>query len=136
MGVSKRIPEIPSWLILGKTWMVLAHQKVPKELMPLHSKMYPDLQFDKIALRTQEPTEFMAAIFYAFKPQRVEMPVWKGDLSDAEIQKLEEQGITPVLLDKTPESIKKHKHAKNMQNNINKYLKPNLKKKLEGGDEE
>lgn len=109
-GVSKRIPEIPSWLILGETWIFLAHQKVPKESTSSHSKMFPDMKFNN--LRTQEPTEFMAAIFYGFKPQRVEMPMWKGSLTDEQISDLKKKGITAVFLDRSPENLKRHKAAR------------------------
>lgn len=60
----------------------------------------------------KEP-ETMKAIFYAFKPQRIEMPVWKDEISTEEILLLEKKGITPVLLDPTPENRKKHGRAKN-----------------------
>jgi hypothetical protein len=112
MGVSKRIPEIPSWLKLGETWVFLAHQKVPKVSLE-------ELKTDGMHLK--EP-EYMSAIFYGFKPQRIEMPVWKGDLTDAELLKLEEKGITPVLLDPTPENKKKHKTAQAIAKHLDRYL--------------
>jgi hypothetical protein len=133
MGVSKRIPEIPSWLKLGETWILLAHQKVPKEETQFYSKRFPDLKFNR--LRTKEPTEFKKAIFYGFKPDRVEMPVWKGDLSAAEMLKLEERGITPVFLEKSPQNLKRHKHAKNMEKNLKRFLKLTLKEHSEEEDE-
>ncbi len=112
MGVSKRIPEIPSWLKLNETWILLAHLKVPKLSLE---------EMKANELHSREP-EYHRAIFYAFKPQRVEMPVWKGDLTDEQIRKLEEKGITPVLLEPTPESTKKHKFAKGGGRILDKYL--------------
>lgn len=112
MGISKRIPEIPSWLILGETWVFLAHNEVPK------------LSLEEIKgnqLLTKEP-KTSRAIFYGFKPQRLEMPVWKGQLSNREILALEKKGITPVFLEPTPENKKKHKHAKEWANRIFRYL--------------
>jgi len=104
MGVSKRIPELPSWLKLGETWIFLAHMKTPKQETLEEMKQN--------GLHMTEQTETAPAIFYGFKPQRCEMPVWKEDISAEEILKLESQGITPVLLDKTPENMKKHKYGK------------------------
>jgi len=111
-GVSKRIPEIPSWLELGKTWVFLAHNQTPNVSLA---------ELQKNGLQMKEP-ECMKAIFYGFKPQRIEMPMWKGDLLDADIQKLEEKGITPVLLDKSPETLKRHKAAQNLAKHLLKYL--------------
>jgi len=112
MGVSKRIPDIPSWLKLNETWILLAHQKVPNvSLEELKSN----------GLHTKEP-EYIQAVFYAFKPSRVEMPVWKGDLTTQQILKLEEQGITPIFLDPTPENKKKHGVAKDWGKNLEKFL--------------
>lgn len=112
MGISKRIPEIPSWLKLNNTWILLAHLEVPKVSLK---------ELQAHSLHSREP-EFHRAIFYAFKPQRVEMPVWKGDLTDDQIRQLEEKGITPVLLDHTAENIKKHKIAKGWGSRLDRYL--------------
>lgn len=112
MGISKRIPEIPSWLILGETWIFLAHNEVP------------NISLEQIAgngFLEKEPKK-TRAIFYGFKPQRIEMPAWKGQLSDREILALEKKGITPIMLDPTPENKKKHKHAKEWANRISRYL--------------
>ena len=111
-GVSKRIPEIPSWLKLGETWVFLTHNQTPNVSLA---------ELKKNGLQIKEP-EYMKAIFYGFKPQRIEMPMWKGDLLDADIQKLEEKGITPVLLDKTPENKQIHKAAQNVAKHLLKYL--------------
>jgi hypothetical protein len=113
LGVSKRIPEIPSWLKLGETWIFLAHLKTPNVCLAL---------LKDNGLHMKEP-EMIPAIFYGFKPQRVEMPTWKGDLTDAEIVKLEHKGITPILLERTPESIKNHKDAKAKGDRLEKYLR-------------
>jgi hypothetical protein len=102
MGVSKRIPEIPAWLKLRETWILLAHQKVPKVTLE-------DLK--KNELHTKEP-EYIQAVFYAFQPQRVELVCWKGQLSNDQILKLEKKGITPVFLEYSPENRKRNKNAK------------------------
>ena len=101
--MSKRIPEIPNWLILGETWILLAHNEVPKiSLEKLKSS----------SLLEKEPETFRA-VFYAFKPQRIEMPVWKDQITQEEIQLLAQKGITVVPLDPTPKNKKRHKQANN-----------------------
>lgn len=99
-GVSKRIPEIPKGLELGKTWVMLAHNKTPDQPLDISN-----------GLVEKEP-EYISAIFHAFIPQRVEMPVWKDSITSEEIQLLEEKGITPILIENTPENRAKHKEAK------------------------
>lgn len=110
--MSKRISGIPSWLKLGETWVFLAHIKTPNVSLA---------ELKNSGLQMKE-AKTMKAIFYGFKPQRIEMPMWKGDLLDADIQKLEEKGITPVLLDKSPETLKRHKAAKNVVKHLLKFL--------------
>jgi hypothetical protein len=103
VGVSKRIPEIPQGLIFGKTWVFCAHLKVPDHAVEPNG-----------GLLQKEP-QYQKAIFYGFKPDRVEMPLWKGSVSDEMILKLEKRGITPVLLDQTPENKKIHKDAEHVK---------------------
>ena len=115
LGVSKRIPEIPSWLTLGETWIFLAHNETPEA----------ELSQDP-GLRDCEP-ETIRAIFYAFKPSRIEMPLWKTQISDEEIRMLEEKGITPVFLDMSLENLKRHKPAKNYMKTLQQMMKAKLK---------
>jgi hypothetical protein len=75
LGVSKRIPAIPSNLVVGKTWVYLIHNE---------------------ALFTQDDKPQMG-IFAAFIPKRIEMPVWESDLTDERKKDLEKRGITPVV---------------------------------------
>jgi len=85
MGVSKKIPDIPTWLEMGKTWVLLAHKKV--EL----------ITFEDSGLRIKEP-EYKPAIFYAFRPQRIEMPIWKSQATLEYVKELAEKGITPIVI--------------------------------------
>lgn len=113
MGVSKRISQIPSWLELGKTWILLAQKELPNVSLE---------ELKNNGMHMKEP-EKIQAVFYAFQPQRVEMPVWKGSLTNDEILKLEKKGITPVFLDPTPENKKRHGEAKTMKKNLERFLK-------------
>lgn len=114
MGVSKRIPEIPSWLKLGETWILLAHREVT-EGITLEELSYNGLK--------SHDGKKIGQIFYAFKPQRIEMPVWKDEISLEEIQILNKRGITVIELDPTPENKKRHKNANNA-NVIRRLLQP------------
>jgi len=94
MGVSKRIAEIPKGLVLGKTWVLLAHPKVP-----FYRKV------EGTSLRVYERQHHKPAIFYAFRPQRVEMLIWQKDATPQRLEELKKKGITPVIV---PDGEKEH----------------------------
>jgi len=86
MGIAKRIPVIPKRLVLGKTWVLLAHKKVP---------FYPILE--KAEPLRAEPT-YKKAIFYAFKPKAIEMLIWRSQAMPKKLTELKKRGITPVIV--------------------------------------
>lgn len=66
MGISKRIPAIPTGIQLGKTWVLLAH---------------PDSVNERdITLR--DPHTITGAVFTAFIPTRIEMLVTQSQYDD------------------------------------------------------
>ncbi len=77
MGVSKRIPFIPKELKLGETVVLLAHKKA-------------------ITTPSFEGVGEIPGVFYAFKPQAIEMLVYEAELTDEKEEKLEKRGITPI----------------------------------------
>ena len=77
MGLSKRIPAMPNHLTLGETWVYLVHKAAMIEMV------------------TDKP---QMAIFAAFVPQRVEMPVWESQLTEEKREDLAKRGITPVAI--------------------------------------
>jgi hypothetical protein len=89
MGVSKRIGYIPRDLKLGETWVLLAHKKAGIEKVPVENNKR---QTEIVKYKTKK----CPAIFYAFKPQRVEMLVWESELTDEKKEELEKRGITPI----------------------------------------
>jgi len=92
MGVSKRIAEIPKGLVLEKTWVLLAHPKVP---------FYYENAVDPLRVeKSKQP-----AIFYAFRPQRVEMLIWKSEATAQRLEELKKKGITPIVV---PDNEKEH----------------------------
>ncbi len=92
MGVSKAINKIPKDLILGKTWVVLAHRKVPM------------IRED---FMSGEP-DYIPAIFYAFIPKAYEMLIWEKDATPERIAELEAQGIIPITV---PDNMPEHQRG-------------------------
>jgi len=89
MGICKAIPTIPSRLKLGKSWIVLAHRKV---VFPIHKE-------------GRVESQKLPGIFYAFRPTRIEMLIWKSQATKEYLEKLRKQGITPVVV---PDEDKVH----------------------------
>lgn len=78
LGVSKRISAIPNNFVLGKTWVFLAHKKAG---------------IDKSGKK-------VSAIFYVFKPIRIEKIVSETQYRNKdEMEKLKQKGIIPVVVD-------------------------------------
>lgn len=77
MGVSKRINSIPKNFVVGEDWILLAHKKAG------------DLD------EQGKPTP---AIFYGFKPHRVEMLIYESDCTPEMREKMAKRGITPVIV--------------------------------------
>lgn len=103
-GVSKRIAanSLPSDFVIGNDWIFLAHRdtKFPKfGTSPLKDDKDRPVPYDVATKR---------GIFYAFKPQRLELVLYKGQISDADLEEYEETGYTVVLIDPTEENIKRH----------------------------
>jgi hypothetical protein len=84
LGVSKRISSIPKDLQLNKTWVLLAHRKVPFKV-----KTFGPLQSEPL---------YKPAIFYAFKPIRIEKLIWQSQATEETLEKLRQQGISPVIV--------------------------------------
>ena len=85
MGISRRVQAIPRNFKLGETWIFLAHPKLK-----------------------QVDGEWKGGIFAMFKPTAIEQLFTKSGfagLSDEKREKLEKQGITPVIV---PDDDKDH----------------------------
>lgn len=85
MGISKRIHNIPDNLILGSSIVYLAYNKMP--------------------FQVNNGTEYLPAIFIAFKPSRIETLIRQSDATEDKLQELRGKGITPVVV---PDNDKKH----------------------------
>jgi len=83
MGISKRVHSIPRKFILGESWVLLAHIK---------GAVIHDPRNDALPIE-------VPAIFYAFKPQRLEMLVTQNMAKNEEaMTKLQSRGIKPVIV--------------------------------------
>ena len=90
-GISKRVAanSLPKGFKVGTNWVFLGHGQVPFKSADGSFTRYTD------------------GIFYAFKPTRLELILWKGT-DDRLIADYEEAGYTVVLLEKTEENLKRH----------------------------
>lgn len=104
LGVSKRIAanSLPSNFVIGKDWIFLAHRDTKFKKFgtsPLKDDKGDPVPYDIISKR---------GIFYAFKPERLELVLYKGQIGDDELEEYEEAGYRVVLIDPTPENKKRH----------------------------
>lgn len=85
MGVSKRIANIPRDLELGKTWVLFAHQEAGTK------------KIESTETLTGKKIVKVPAIFYAFKPQRIEKLITeKQSRSKKLMKKLQKQKILKI----------------------------------------
>ncbi len=84
-GVSKRIPFVPKELKIGETWVLLAHPEAGEK------------EIDAKNTLTGNKKIKVPAIFYAFKPAKIEKIVTKVEFKDRKkMDELKKRGITPV----------------------------------------
>lgn len=85
MGVSLKIGFVPKDLKFNETWVLLAYKKYPfqRDIPNSNLKSEPILK---------------PAIFYAFRPQRVEKLIWASEATPEKIREMEEQGFTPIII--------------------------------------
>ena len=92
MGISRRISTVPRDFEVGKTWVLLAHRKAEWKPCPECGDGVPEADCPECEGEGKVP---VAAIFYLFRPERIEYVV-KGDESDEDLERLEKRGIEPV----------------------------------------
>lgn len=81
MGVSRRIAAIPKNLKLGETWVLFANIKACGERKDNDGK-----------------TVGIPGVFYAFRPQRLELLLWESEFTHDKAVELEKKHITPILI--------------------------------------
>lgn len=89
MGISKRIASVPKDLVIGKTWVLVAHRKAIKTLVQKEGNLL-------------EVEEMEPGIFMAFRPQGVEKILTPEMATDEELESLQKRGITPVIVEDHP----------------------------------
>lgn len=91
LGISKRIHAIPTDLQLGEDWVFCAYLK----LIPKNNHTFT-LPFGDDHERRHA---FTPGIFYAFRPQRLELVVTETQAKDEQrMAELREKGITPIAV--------------------------------------
>jgi len=101
MGVSKRIAAVPKNLKLGETWILFAHKKaVQMTVVENVSELWEQTRETGKAPDINEVGQLVdvPGIFYAFRPQRLELLIWQKDATDEKLAELEKKGITPVII--------------------------------------
>lgn len=91
IGISRRIPALPTGFVIGQTWVWLAHRKSISRVCD-YCKGNRSLACDRC---DEFRLTWHPAVFRAFRPQAIEY-VTKGDETDEEIGSLLSRGITPV----------------------------------------
>jgi len=86
IGISKAIARLPGDFKLGEDWVYLAHKKAVRKKVE-----------DKTTLTGYKEVD-LPGIFYAFKPERVEMLVRESEATEEKLKELQEKGITPVVV--------------------------------------
>ena len=103
--VSKAIKQIPKGLVLGETWVLLAH---PEAYVDSSDDGYVQAHGDwlvecsRLKMDEEKPPEPQAptypGVISAFTPQRIEMLIYQSDASPDYIMELEEKGITVIVV--------------------------------------
>ena len=86
IGVSRRIAAVPKNLKLGETWVLFAHKRAAVYLDPTVKYPLPALQEPK------------PAVFYAFRPQSLELLIWQLEAKPEYLEDLAKRNITPVII--------------------------------------
>jgi len=111
--ISKAIKQIPKGLVLGETWVAVAH---PQAYVDASDDNYVQLHGDwlvecsRLKLDEEKPPEPQAptypGVITAFIPQRIEMLIYQSEASPEYVLELEEKGITVIVV---PDKYDGHK---------------------------
>ena len=109
LGVSKRIAAIPRDFVLGETIIYLAHLAAGTE-RGVEQTMVPSSNASGLTMipgMAVSVIKKVPAIFYVFRPTRIEKIITETESHDEEeMKKLEKQGITAIVV---PDNDKDHK---------------------------
>lgn len=97
MGVSRRIAAIPKNLKLGKTWVLFAHKHVVEKLIVESvQEAWDEVRQGKTPELGE--TVKVPGVFYAFRPQTIELLIWKSDATPEHLAELVKKNITPIII--------------------------------------
>jgi len=106
-------PEANDLKEYGLMWVGESFYKTPAHRkVPFYKKNFGPLN--------TEP-EYKPAIFYAFKPTRIEKLIWESEATEENLKKLEEQGITPVIVPDGDEA-----HSPNPRRKVKKNVRQSV----------
>jgi hypothetical protein len=117
MGISRRIPAVPRNLKLGETWVLFAH------ISACGTRISVDPPFG---------TENIAGVFYAFRPQRVELLIWKSEAVLEYLEELKKKHITPIIIPDDDPDHDPRTSLKPKEEERSKVVLDNLRQKFMG----
>lgn len=103
MGISRRIPAVPREFEIGKTWVFLAHREAEWEPCPKCGDLSKGLAPPDCEECGGDGRVPVPAIFYLFRPQRVEYVV-SDEEEPEEIERMVKRGIRPVRVEPIEEA--------------------------------
>jgi len=98
VGICKAIKQVPKGLVLGESWVLLAH---PQAISGFRDR---EDQETSIMLMTGEQGDdetippSTPGVFYAFIPTRIEVLLYKSQAFSDRISEIEAKGITPIIV--------------------------------------
>lgn len=123
LGVSKRIHAVPKEFKLGESWILLTHPDAGTKEFDSH-EFKEGIQVNDHLVKCKhceqtwgdmdsEPTtkckRKVPAIFTAFRPEKIEILVWKSEATAEKIEELESRGLSVVII---PDGDSDHQSAK------------------------
>jgi hypothetical protein len=91
MGISRRVSAIPRGFKVGETWVLLAHPKaIARPKAEDATSVFPGSVLPRL--------EYTPGVFRIFRPERIEKILTQSQATPAELAKLHEAGITPVIV--------------------------------------
>jgi len=106
MGVSRKVSSVPRGFEVGKDWVMVAHRKAISkkcETCDGSGNIADEVDGEQLLKKCDDCEggyKYTAAIFHAFKPDRVEYVI-KGTETEDELAELERRGLSLVKLVRT-----------------------------------
>lgn len=119
LGVSRRIAAIPKGLVLGKSWVLVAHPEACER------KLTEQREGE---LHPVERVEKVPGIFHAFRPQAIELVVTPSMEKQKWVKRLVKQGVVLVRVpeddpDHAPDVKRKSARVRAMERHARKLAK-------------